>query len=184
MEPVRTPTSARSLRPAYTGAAGGVAGVDAPKGEGVAGTPQWVESGATFLHTSTGYPSGTAGTDGSMARGAPGNAGGGGTDAHPGNNDQNAGGGGGANGGSGGFGGDSWNANLSSGGEGGSPFPATIDRIAIGGGGGAGTRNNSDSDNQASSGAAGGGMIFIRADSLTGTGDPHRQWIERLQRNR
>ncbi len=50
-----------------------------------------------------------------------------------------------------------------------SPFPATIDRIALGGGGGAGSRNNSDSDNQASSGAAGGGIIFIRADSLTGT---------------
>ena len=164
-------TDFRQISPAtYTGAAGGVAGVDAPKGEGVAGTPQWVESGATFLHTLTGYPSGTAGTDGSMARGAPANAGGGGTDAHPTNNDQNAGGGGGANGGSGGFGGNSWSANLSSGGEGGSPFPATIDRIAIGGGGGAGTRNNSDSDNQASSGAAGGGMIFIRAYSLTGTG--------------
>ena len=123
----------------------------------------------TFLHTLTGYPSGTTGTDGSMARGAPGNAGGGGTDANPGNNDENAGGGGGANGGSGGFGGDSWNTNLSSGGEGGSPFPATIDRIAIGGGGGAGTRNNSDGNNQASSGSAGGGIIFIRAYSLTGT---------------
>ena len=163
-------TDFRQISPtAYTGAAGGVAGVDAPKGEGVAGTPQWVESGVTFLHTLTGYPSGTTGTDGSMARGAPGNAGGGGTDANPANNDENAGGGGGANGGSGGFGGNSWNANLSSGGEGGSPFPATIDRISIGGGGGAGTRNNSDSNNQASSGSAGGGMIFIRADSLTGT---------------
>ena len=163
-------TDFRQISPtAYTGAAGGVAGVDAPKGEGVAGTPQWVESGVTFLHTLTGYPSGTTGTDGSMARGAPANAGGGGTDANPGNNDENAGGGGGANGGSGGFGGNSWNANLSSGGEGGSPFPATIDRIAIGGGGGAGTRNNSDSNNQASSGSAGGGMIFIRAYSLTGT---------------
>jgi uncharacterized repeat protein (TIGR01451 family) len=69
----------------------------------------------------------------------------------------------------GGFGGDSWNTNLSDGGAGGSPFPATIDRISLGGGGGAGSRNNSDGDNQASGGAAGGGMIFIRADSLTGT---------------
>lgn len=154
----------------YTGAVGGVAGVDAAKGEGVAGTPMWVESGGTFLQTTTGvgYPNG-AGTDGSMARGAPGNAGGGGTDADPAANDQNAGGGGGGNGGSGGFGGDSWNTNLSDGGEGGSPFPATIDRIALGGGGGAGTRNNSDGDNLASSAAAGGGIIFIRADSLTGT---------------
>ena len=154
---------------AYTGATGGVAGVDAPKGEGVAGTPEWVEFNNTFLQTTSSYPSGTAGTDGSMARGAPGNAGGGGTDADPGANDDNAGGGGGGNGGSGGFGGDSWNSNLSTGGEGGSSFPATIDRVAMGGGGGAGTRNNSDGDNQASGGAAGGGMIFIRADSLTGT---------------
>jgi len=144
-------------------------GVDAAKGEGVAGTPAWVESGGTYLATGTGYPSGTAGTDGSMARGAPGNAGGGGTDGDPPANDQNAGGGGGGNGGTGGFGGDSWNTNLSTGGEGGSAFPATIDRVAMGGGGGAGTRNNSDGDTQASSGSAGGGIIFIRADSLTGT---------------
>jgi uncharacterized repeat protein (TIGR01451 family) len=154
----------------YTGAVGGAAGVDAAKGEGVAGTPMWVESAGTFLQTTTtiGYPNG-AGTDGSMARGAPGNAGGGGTDADPAANDQNAGGGGGGNGGSGGFGGDSWNTNLSDGGEGGAAFPATIDRVALGGGGGAGSRNNSDGDNLASSAAAGGGMIFIRADNLTGT---------------
>ena len=153
----------------YTGAAGGATGIDASKGEGVAGTPEWVESGGTFLQTTTtiGYPNGTA--DGSMARGAPGNAGGGGTDGDAAGNSQNAGGGGGGNGGMGGFGGDSWNSNFSDGGEGGSPFPATIDRISMGGGGGAGSRNNSDLDNQASSGAAGGGMIFIRADSLTGT---------------
>jgi uncharacterized repeat protein (TIGR01451 family) len=153
---------------AYTGVA--EAGVDGAKGEGVAGTPEWVESNNTYLQTASSYPSGTAGTDGSMARGAPGNAGGGGTDADPGANDDNAGGGGGGNGGTGGFGGDSWNSNLSTGGAGGSAFPATIDRIAMGGGGGAGTRNNSDGDNQASGGAAGGGMIFIRADSLTGVG--------------
>jgi uncharacterized repeat protein (TIGR01451 family) len=154
---------------AYTGAAGGVAGVDAAKGEGVAGTPEWVESGLSFLQTPTNYPSGTTGTDGSMARGAPGNAGAGGTDANPAANDQNDGGGGGGNGGSGGFGGDSWSSNLSDGGEGGSPFPATIDRIAMGGGGGAGTRNNSDGDFQASGGATGGGIIFIRAGNLSGT---------------
>jgi len=153
----------------YTGAAGGATGIDASKGEGVAGTPEWVESGTTFLQTTTGigYPNGTG--DGSMAHGAPGNAGGGGTDGDAAGNSQNAGGGGGGNGGMGGFGGDSWNTNLSDGGEGGSPFPATIDRIAMGGGGGAGSRNNSDLDNQASAGADGGGIIFIRADSLTGT---------------
>ena len=151
----------------YTGVAGGENGVDASKGEGIAGTPLWVESAGTFLNTGEGYPSGAAG-DGSMARGAPGNAGGGGTDADPLKNDQNDGGGGGGNGGAGGFGGDSWNTNLSLGGEGGTAFPATIDRLALGGGGGAGTRNNSDTDNKASSGSPGGGMIFIRAGALSG----------------
>ena len=153
----------------YVGTA--VAGIDAPKGEGVAGTPMWVESGSSYLQTTNavGYPSGFSGLDGSMGRGAPANAGGGGTDADPAANDENAGGGGGSNGGSGGFGGNSWNSNLAIGGEGGSPFPATIDRIAMGGGGGAGTRNNSGNDNQASAGATGGGIIFIRAGSLTGT---------------
>jgi len=158
----------------YTGAAGGEAGWDANKGEGIAGTPAWVEYNQTFLATGTGYPSGTSGTDGSMARGAPGNAGAGGTDADPqtkspGGNDQNAGGGGGGNGGAGGFGGDSWSSNLSIGGEGGAAFPATINRVAMGGGGGAGTRNNSDGDNQASGGATGGGIIMIRAYALTGS---------------
>jgi len=148
-------------------------GWHAVKGEGVAGTPFWVQSGGTFLATGTGYPNGT-GADGSMGRGAPGNAGGGGTDADPGpapqaGNDQNAGGGGGGNGGSGGFGGDSWSTNLSVGGEGGAAFPATVNRVAMGGGGGAGTRNNSNPDLQASSGSAGGGIIIIRANALSGT---------------
>ena len=101
---------------AYTGAA--VAGVDGAKGEGIAGTPRWVESGITFLGTGVeGYP------NGSMARGAPGNAGGGGTDANTAGNDQNAGGGGGGNGGAGGWGGNGWNSNLSVGGLGGAAFP-------------------------------------------------------------
>ena len=160
----------RQTSPAtYTGAAGGATGIDASKGEGVAGSPEWVESGGTFLQTTTtiGYPNGAA--DGSMGRGAPGNGGGGGTDGDAAGNTENAGGGGGGNGGSGGFGGDSWNTNFSDGGEGGAVFPGTIDRVAMGGGGGAGSRNNSDGDNQASGGSAGGGIIFIRADSLTGT---------------
>jgi len=144
-------------------------GVDASKGEGIAGTPFWVESGGTYVLGNSSYPSGTAGTDGSSARGAPGNAGAGGTDGDPTNNDQNAGGGGGGNGGSGGFGGDSWNTNFSDGGEGGAAFPATINRIALGGGGGAGTRNNSDGDTQASGGATGGGIIIIRTNALSGT---------------
>ncbi len=145
------------------------AGDDAPKGEGIAGTPFWIESGGTFLSSGSSYPSGVAGTDGSMGRGAPGNAGGGGTDGDPAANDQNAGGGGGGNGGNGGFGGDSWSSNLSVGGEGGAAFPATVNRIALGGGGGAGTRNNSNGDTQASGGAAGGGIIVIRANALSGT---------------
>ena len=162
--------STADFRQAAPAAYGGtpVAGFDAPKGEGIAGTPLWVETGGTYLKTNADYPSGAA-ADGSLARGAPGNAGGGGTDADPAGNDQNTGGGGGGNGGGGGFGGDSWNTNLSTGGEGGASFPATIDRLALGGGGGAGTRNNSDGDNQASGGSAGGGMIFIRAGALAGT---------------
>jgi uncharacterized repeat protein (TIGR01451 family) len=238
-----------------TGSTGnGQAGWDGSKGEGIAGTPAWVEelitgnTTPTPVATATGYPSGaygqfnvtsvanagggdtvytgtftggagntlagytfvvsgfsnaanngrfvstastattltlnnaagvaqtgtaTANLDGSMARGAPGNAGGGGTDADPdtttqGGNDQNTGGGGGANGGSGGFGGDSWDTNLSTGGEGGAAFPATVNRVAMGGGGGAGTRNNSNGDTQASSGAAGGGIIIIRTYALSG----------------
>ena len=152
---------------AYTGVVEN--GVDAVKGEGIAGTPLWVESAGTYLKTTSDYPSGSAGTDGSSANGAPGNAGGGGTDGDPANNTQNAGGGGGGNGGAGGFGGDSWNSNLSVGGEGGVAFPSTINRVAMGGGGGAGTRNNSNGDTQASSGSAGGGIIIIRAYALAGT---------------
>jgi uncharacterized repeat protein (TIGR01451 family) len=169
--------SPATYTPTTTGSAStGEAGWDGSKGEGIAGTPMWVESNQTFLQTTTtvGYPSGTAGTDGSMARGAPANAGGGATDgdpqtASPNGNDQNAGGGGGGNGGAGGFGGDSWDTNLSVGGEGGTAFPASINRVIMGGGGGAGSRNNSSGDNQASSGSAGGGVIIIRANALSGT---------------
>ena len=145
----------------YTGAA--VAGAQASKGEGIAGTPRWIESAGTFLDTGVeGYP------NGSMAKGSPGNAGGGGTDADPAANDQNAGGAGGGNGGMGGTGGDAWSANLSSGGIGGGAFPATFSRVAMGGGGGAGSRNNSPGDNQASAGAAGGGVVIIQAGNLSG----------------
>jgi uncharacterized repeat protein (TIGR01451 family) len=156
-------TDYRNTAPtAYTGAL--VAGQHGSKAEGVAGTPRWVESGGTFLSTGVeGYP------NGSMARGAPGNAGGGGTDGDPSANDENAGAGGGGNGGAGGFGGDSWSSNLSDGGLGGSAFPASTVRVVMGGGGGSGSRNNSDGDNQASAGSAGGGIIIIRASSMTGT---------------
>ncbi len=146
-------------------------GADGSKGEGIAGTPLWVQSGTSPLNTGSGYPSGTTGKDGSMGRGAPANAGGGATDGAPsvaGQNNDNAGGGGGGNGGAGGFGGNTYGNNLSNGGEGGVAFPVTVNRFAMGGGGGAGS-NNYYQDSQDSSGGAGGGMIFVRADSLSGT---------------
>ncbi len=146
-------------------------GADAAKGEGIAGTPHWVQSGTTNLNTNQSYAEGYP--NGSMARGAPGNAGGGATDgdpatAAPGGNDQNAGGGGGANGGTGGQGGDTWNSNLTTGGFGGAAFPASINRVVMGGGGGAGSSNN-NTNSQSSSAAAGGGIVMIRAGSLTGS---------------
>jgi LPXTG-site transpeptidase (sortase) family protein len=135
------------------------------KGEGVAGTPRLVFDGSAVTDTGVeGYP------NGSMARGAPGNAGGGGTDGRPSANDENSGGGGGGNGGAGGVGGNTWNSNLPRGGHGGATFPAVPDRLTIGGGGGAGTRNNTPGDPIASSGGVGGGMAIIRADTVAGSG--------------
>jgi len=147
------------------------------KGEGTAGTPQYV---ATFSANGTvsalvntnitlAYPSGDAG------RGAPGNAGGGGTDGNPsGTNDQNSGGGGGANGGRGGRGGNSWATNLAIGGEPGAAFPlASSSRLVLGGGGGAGATNDGTGTGNAglaSSGAPGGGLVLVRVGSVTGSG--------------
>ena len=139
----------------------------AQKGEGVAGTPQYVYnslSATTANNGVDGYP------NGSTARGAPGTAGGGGTDPHPTANDQNTGGGGGANGGTGGMGGNSWSSNLAMGGFGGTAFPATAARLTAGAGGGAGTRNNSGAITNASSGGSGGGIVMIRTGSVAGTG--------------
>jgi uncharacterized repeat protein (TIGR01451 family) len=144
------------------------------KGEGIAGTPEFLVNNAfTALITGTveGYP------NGSYARGAPGNAGGGATDAHPSANDQNSGGGGGGNGGAGGQGGFGWSSAGVVGGFGGSVFPASTSALELGGGAGAGTTNNGTADptntNPAginSSGAAGGGILIIHAGSVTGTG--------------
>jgi len=140
------------------------------KGEGMAGTPAYVNDNGSLLNTGVeGYPSGSYG------RGAPGNAGGGGTDYDPSSNDQNDGGGGGANGGVGGKGGNGWFLVGTSGGKGGSDFSADVSpaRLIMGGGGGAGTTNNatgSPGAGFASSGAAGGGMVIISALSVTGTG--------------
>jgi uncharacterized repeat protein (TIGR01451 family) len=155
------------------------------KGEGGAGTPRWVfdpngshtcgaaigASPSYFIDTlqpNDGYP------NGSMARGAPANAGGGSTDGNSGGNDQNSGGGGGSNGGAGGRGGLSWNTGLNNGGLGAAVTPA-LTKLVLGGGGGAGTRNNGDcgtngataaQEGQSSSGASGGGLIVLRAGSL------------------
>src|SRR5437764_1263092 len=137
------------------------------KGEGIAGTPQYVfdsRTGGTVNNLVDGYP------NGSTARGAPATAGGGGTDPHPSANDQNTGGGGGANGGAGGMGGNSRDTNLAMGGFGGTAFPAAAARVAAGAGGGAGTRNNSGAIANASSGGSGGGIVMIRTGSVTGTG--------------
>lgn len=133
------------------------------KGEGIAGTPRYVYDGSTVNDTLTdGYP------NGSMGRGAPGNAGGGGTDGNPSANDQNTGGGGGSNGGAGGVGGDSWSSDVSVGGYGGAAVASAVNRMVLGGGGGAGSRNNSSGS--ASSGGRGGGMVIIRAGTVSGAG--------------
>jgi uncharacterized repeat protein (TIGR01451 family) len=156
---------------------------NAPKGEGIAGTPITIANSTLTALTNTGnegYP------NGSFARGAPGNAGGGGTDADPSVNDQNDGGGGGGNGGAGGIGGFGWNTAGIFGGFGGTAYPASLSGIVMGGGGGAGTTNNGSYWNPAtdtgnnncgalctginSSGTAGGGIVIIHAGTVTGTG--------------
>ncbi|HEY0155786.1 MAG TPA: DUF11 domain-containing protein, partial [Thermoanaerobaculia bacterium] len=133
------------------------------KGEGIAGTPEWVLDGGVNTDVGpVGYP------NGDFARGAPGNAGGGGTDTDPALNQENSGGGGGANWGRGGGGGNAWQSNGATGGFGGAPFYNSPGRVVLGGGGGAGARNNSSGI--ASAGAAGGGIVLIRAGRITGNG--------------
>ncbi len=141
-------------------------GANGNKGEGVAGSPNYMYNGTATLATGTGYPNGTN-TNASRARGAPGNAGGGGTDGNPSSNGENSGGGGGGNGGAGGTGGNTWSSNLPGGGFGGAIFPHTAGRLALGGGGGSGSRNNSSGVQ--SSGGQGGGIIIVRANSIAGT---------------
>ena len=138
------------------------AGLNAQKGEGTAGTPQYVNNGGVLLDRGAdGYPGGSA------ARGGPGNAGGGGND-----NLNNSGGGGGANGGGGGQGGNSYGSNLAIGGTPGVAFGASGTSLVLGGGGGAGTNNNNSGGNDgfASSGSAGGGIVIVRAGAIAGTG--------------
>lgn len=143
------------------------------KGEGIAGTPIYLDSlnsTALIVGTVEGYPGG------SYDRGAPGNAGGGATDGAPNpSNSNNAGGGGGGNGGAGGIGGNSWSSNLTTGGKPGAVFAQkTPSRLVMGGGGGAGSSDGGtgtpDLSGFASSGAPGGGIVIIIAGSITGTG--------------
>lgn len=148
------------------------------KGEGIAGTPMYVYNSGNNSTTTNieGY------VDGSMGRGAPGNAGGGGTDGQTSSNQYNTGGGGGGNGGAGGRGGSGWDgggtnggnpATYNTGGYGGSSFAhASETKIVMGGGGGAGTANNATAANTEylCSGAAGGGIVIVRAKSFVGSG--------------
>lgn len=152
------------------------------KGEGIAGTPIYVYESGTVTTTLSveGY------VNGSMGRGAPGNAGGGGNDgAVPTDNTFNTGGGGGGNAGAGGQGGSGWHnsappANSTIypyGGFGGAAFAErSISRVVMGGGGGAGTANNATASTPGpgteyrSSGGAGGGIVIMRASSYAGTG--------------
>lgn len=154
------------------------------KGEGIAGTPRWVAvermdvpaDGKTnrdvtasqwmVLDTrpeaekasrSDGYP------EGSMAKGAPANAGGGGSSLSA-DNKQPSGGGGGAGGGHGSAGRDS--ADKPRGGLGGALVSAEEARLIAGGGGGAGTRRKGAGGN----GGAGGGIVFLRAGIFNGPG--------------
>ena len=141
---------------------------NASKGEGIAGTPRFVNNGFLLDNGIEGYPAG------SFDQGAPGNAGGGGTDGNPSANTDNSGGGGGGNGGSGGKGGNSWSSDYADGGEPGALFSqATPARLVMGGGGGAGTTNNATGNpgnGFASSGNAGGGIVIIGATTITGQG--------------
>lgn len=149
------------------------------KGEGISGTPVYTHSnGSTVTATATleGY------TNGSMGRGAPGNAGGGSTDGSPvgagSQNQYNTGGGGGGNGGGGGTGGSGWHGGSGSsltyptGGYGAVAFAERqTTQFVMGGGGGAGSANNSTAANQyMSSGGTGGGIIIVRANVFAGNG--------------
>ena len=149
------------------------------KGEGIAGTPAYIFNYATTLTTTNsveGY------INGSMGRGAPGNAGGGGTDGDPvgstTHNAYNSGGGGGANGGDGGNGGSGWHGatgdvnTYPTGGYGGIALAQRgIGKFSFGGGGGAGSANNSLVSNEYScSGGSGGGIVLVRAKLYAGNG--------------
>jgi hypothetical protein len=155
----RAPTSA-DLASGY--------GHHAAKGEGVAGTPRYVRAEGGIEDTraeadargrSDGYPGG------SMARGAPGNAGGGGNSLSL-NNELASGGGGGAGGEDGEPGRDA--EGQARGGRGGAGVAPDRLRLIPGGGGGAGTRSRDSAP--AGGGGAGGGIIVVSAGRVQGQG--------------
>ncbi|WP_146143546.1 GEVED domain-containing protein [Photobacterium phosphoreum] len=122
-----------------------VTNIDGGKGEGIAGTP--VSLGGL------GY------NDGDNGIGAPANAGGGGN--------FNSGGGGGGNVGPGGRGGNYGSSTSYYPGEPGTGIGlADPTRLTLGGGGGAGQENNGVGRD----GADGGGIVYITANTVTGTG--------------
>ena len=143
-------------------------GQHASKGEGTAGSPRWLwwdgqrldtRPGITRSSLSDGYPRG------SMARGAPGNAGGGGNSLTV-DNREHSGGGGGGGGHDGSVGQDGQGARR--GGHGGAGLDVDSPRLLMGGGGGAGTRRQGKGD--AGAGAPGGGIVVIRAGTVVGPG--------------
>ncbi len=80
---------------------------------------------------------------------------------------ENSGGGGGGNGGQGGIGGASYDGSRNVGGLGGTKLNySAFDRAIFGGGGGAGDENNDNGGE----GGDGGGLVFVRANALTGSG--------------
>jgi uncharacterized repeat protein (TIGR01451 family) len=152
--------SVLDYRGVISGSGSTTSSIGSGKGEGIAGTPQYVWNGTTALNSNIqGYPNGDAG------RGAPGNAGGGG-------NIHNAGGGGGGNGGKGGQGGIPWEGAggaVDAGGRGGSVISSlgSFNRLVLGGGGGGGDANNAVNGVR---GGAGAGIVMIRAGSIVGNG--------------
>lgn len=143
-------------------------GHHASKGEGVAGTPRWLLIQERLFDTlpqvsrealSDGYP------NGSMGRGAPGNAGGGGNSLSL-DNLSHSGGGGGGGGLDGETGLDDQAEPL--GGQGGAGLAVNTPRLLLGGGGGAGARHQGKVPE--SGGGIGGGIVLLRAGTLVGPG--------------
>lgn len=136
------------------------------KGEGLAGSPRWLVDGNRVQGPervprggSDGYPGG------SMARGAPANAGGGGNSLSL-DNREVSGGGGGGGGRTGGDGRDAGGQPV--GGRGGAAVPARPSLVVLGGGGGAGSR--AEGRELESAGGAGGGIVYLGAGRIEGPG--------------